>query len=108
MNVIERNQQRFWNLAEPHLGRPEVERGTMMGSECLRTGGDFFAMVDRRNGQLLVKLSAQRVAELIQEGKGEPFRPARHVFKEWLAVPAFSRKRWEQLLDEARRFVSGT
>ena len=100
------NVERFWNLAQEQLARVDVERGTIMGRDCLRTKGDFYAMIDERSGGLLVKLPADQVAKLIAAGRGEPFKPARHVFKEWLAVPTYERRRWARLLDEARDFVA--
>lgn len=106
MADIDLNHQRFWQLADDHLQRPGVERGTMMGSECLRVGGDFYAMIDRRNGQLLVKLPAERVLAAIEAGRGNAFKPARHVFKEWLAVPDYDRDHWTRWLDEAHLFVA--
>lgn len=98
-------EQRFWELAEPYLVRPEVTRSTMMGFPCLRVRGQFFASTERATGDLLVKLPEARVDELIGAGRADPFAPAGRRFREWAAVP-FSRSRsWEQLLDEAHTFV---
>lgn len=51
---------------------------------------------------MLVKLSQERVGELIADGVGEPFAPAGRVFREWVAVPQPDRERWQRLLTEAR------
>ena len=40
-------EERFWELAEPLLARPDVTRSTMMGFPCLRVRGQFFASTDR-------------------------------------------------------------
>lgn len=98
-------EQRFWELAEPYLVRSDVTRSTMMGFPCLRVRGQFFASTERATGDLLVKLPEDRVDELVDAGRADPFAPAGRRFREWAAVP-FSRSRsWKQLLDEAHTFV---
>lgn len=98
-------EERFWELAEPYLVRPEVTRSTMMGYPCLRVRGQFFASTERATGDLLVKLPEDRVDELVDAGRAEPFAPAGRRFREWASVP-FSRSRsWKRLLDEAHTFV---
>jgi hypothetical protein len=67
---------RFWDLAEPLLAQPGIERSTMMGLPCLRVHGAFFASCDRRSGDLLVKLPQQRVDELVAAGRVHAFAPA--------------------------------
>ena len=70
-------EARFWDLAEPLLGRPSVTRSTMMGLPCLRWNGAFFASCDRRTGDLLVKLAEARVDELVAaERANRSRRPA--------------------------------
>ena len=100
------NEELFWELAKPHLKRPEVERSTMMGSPCLRSDGYFYATVHRKTKELIVKLPKERVDELIEQGVGEEFKPAGKVFREWLAVSALDESRWGELLEEARTFAS--
>ncbi|MDY7091268.1 MAG: hypothetical protein SYR96_40095, partial [Actinomycetota bacterium] len=80
-------EQLFWELVEPLYADPAVQRSTMMGLPCVRLDGRFFASLDRRTGALLVKLPADRVAQLITAGDGEAFAPAGRVFREWVAVP---------------------
>jgi hypothetical protein len=96
-------EDRFWELAEPLLSRPGVERSTMMGLPCLRVGGAFFASLDRRTGDLLVKLTRARVDELVSGGRAAPFAPAGRRFREWAAVPAADADSWSALLEEALR-----
>ena len=99
-------QEHFWDLVEPLLAEPEVSRSTMMGLPCLRVHGGFFAACARRSGDLLVKLSAERVDELIESGEAEPFAPAGRRFREWAAVPYARVATWEALVGEARAFVA--
>ena len=97
----------FWDLAEPLLAEGVADKGTMMGFPCLRTDGDFFASLHHQTGDLIVKLPADRVAELVASGEGRPFAPAGRTFREWVSIPEPDEARWRDLLDEARAFVSG-
>jgi hypothetical protein len=98
----------FWDLAEPLMAEGVADRSTMMGFPCLRTGGDFFASLDHRTGDLIVKLPADRVTELVESGEGQSFAPAGRTFREWVSMPEPDENRWKQLMDEARAFVSGS
>lgn len=98
-------EARFWDLAEPLLGRPYVTRSTMMGLPCLRWNGAFFASCDRRTGDLLVKLAETRVDELVASERAHPFAPAGRRFREWAAVPEDRSRSWKRLLDEALEFA---
>jgi hypothetical protein len=99
-------EQRFWELAEPLLARPGISRSTMMGFPCLRVDGQFFASTDRSSGDLIVKLPAARVDELVTNGQAETFAPAGRPFREWAAVPYARMRMWKRLLDEAHEFVA--
>jgi hypothetical protein len=99
-------EEKFWDLAEPLLGQPEVTRSTMMGFPCLRIRGQFFASTDRANGNLLVKLPEARVDALVAAGRAEPFAPAGRRFREWAAIPYARSRTWSKLLDEAHDFVA--
>ena len=101
-------EELFWDLIEPMYADPAVRRSTMMGLPCVRLDSRFFASLDRRSGALLVKLPAERVAHLVAGGHGEPFAPAGRVFREWVAVPRPDRRRWRNLLAEARDHAAGT
>jgi hypothetical protein len=98
-------EERFWDLAEPLLLRPDVTRSTMMGFPCLRIRGQFFASTDRANGNLLVKLPEARVDHLVDAGRAEPFAPAGKRFREWAAIPSTRSRTWKRLLEEAHDFV---
>jgi hypothetical protein len=90
----------FWTLADALVTGGEAQRGTLMGFDCLRTEGGFLATVDRKTGDLIVKLSRERVAALVAAGEGRPFAPAGKVFREWVAIPEPDRRRWRALLAE--------
>lgn len=100
-------EELFWELAARHLARPDVTRSTMMGFPCLRVAGEYFASTHRTTGDLIVKLPAPRVDELIAGGRAEPFAPSGRRFREWAAVPNPDAGEWAALLDEALAFVAG-
>ena len=100
------NESFFWELAEPLLTQDQsLTKSTMMGFPCLRVNGDFFASVHHKTGDLIVKLPASRVLDLIETEVGEPFAPNGRRFKEWLSVPNRDADLWTQLINEARKFV---
>ncbi len=101
--------RRFWDVAEPYLEAGALVEGTMMGHQCLRSAGSngFVATVERASGNLVVKLPGERVAGLIATGEGEPFAPAKKVFREWVAIPEYDAQRWSELLEESMEFVDG-
>jgi len=95
----------FWELAEPLLANG-AEKSTMMGHPCLRIDGDFFASMERNTGDLIVKLAADRVNEMIEAGTAEPFAPAGRRFKEWALITTRNEAQWEALLTDAMTFVA--
>jgi TfoX/Sxy family transcriptional regulator of competence genes len=81
-----------------------LERTRMMGSEGLKTGGKFFAMVSR--GELVVKLPRERVDELVEAGAGHRFDPGHgRLMKEWVALRPAHEEECAAFVAEARRFV---
>ena len=96
----------FDDAASTVLAKPGVSPGTMMGFPCLRVDGKFFATFDHRTGDLVVKLSRDRVEELIAGGLGKPFAPAGRTFREWVLIEDRDEARWKALMDEALLFVS--
>jgi len=97
----------FWELAAPLIAEGTAEEGELMRSQCLRIGGEFLAMPEYRTGDLVVKLPANRVAELVEAGTGLPFAPAKRVFKEWVQVPGRDEALWRELLAEGVAFAEG-
>ena len=97
----------FWELIEElQLEDSRVEEGTIMGGRCARVSGEFLGLVDFKGSGMVVKLPRARVAELIEQGHGQPFAPAGRVFKEWVAIPKRDRRRWRSLLREGIAFVA--
>lgn len=94
-------EELFCELAEPLFADAAVSRSTMMGLPCLRVDGRFFAALDRKTSALLVKLPQARVTKLIDAGHGQPFAPAGRTFREWVAIAAPNRRRWNTLIREA-------
>lgn len=107
--MTQTNESLFWELIEELQHEdPRVEEGTIMGGRCARVAGEFLGLVDHKDSGMVVKLPRERVAELIEQGVGQPFAPANRVFKEWLSVPRRDRRRWRKLLREGVEFVAPT
>lgn len=60
----------FWNIAGKLLAEKGMSQGKILGFPCLRCQGEFVAAPEHRDGDLIVKLPAERVAQLIQQGRG--------------------------------------
>ncbi len=74
----------------------------MFGSQGLRTGRKFFALW--WHGQLVVKPSPDRLAELLSGGEAVPFEPmaGRPMNGRVVVSPSAD---WSALVDEARGHV---
>lgn len=98
----------FWELAESHIAAGSLVEGQLMRSRCLRTPtGDFVAMADYRSGDLIVKLTADRVSALIDAGTGTSFAPAGKTFREWVQVGGRDERQWQSLMVEAVAVAMG-
>lgn len=79
---------RFDDLCTELVGRDGVtppHGGSGFGRSALRYNGKIFAMLVR--GSLVVKLPADRVAELVAAGHGVPFDANKGTpMKEWLSL----------------------
>jgi len=74
------------------------------GSSALRVRGRIFAMVTR--GRLVLKLPAERVAELIDAGEGETYDAGKgRPLKEWVSLEPGRQDNWLGLATEALKFV---
>ncbi|HLM07435.1 MAG TPA: TfoX/Sxy family protein [Blastococcus sp.] len=93
--------ERWEDLAGGAVGGP-VTRGTMFGSQGLRTGTKFFAIWWHEH--LVVKLPPARLTELVEAGDGQPFEPMEgRRMNGWIVLD--DRADWAPLTDEARAFV---
>lgn len=72
---------------EKILQEEGVEVSTMMGTPCLRYLGDFMAMMFDKEDALIIKVSPERVNNLIAEGTGKEFNFTKKRFKEWVLIP---------------------
>lgn len=99
--IFERLSRR---LLEQH---PEDEQGRMLQSVGLKTSGKFFAFPTK--GELVVKLPAPRVEELIASGAGQPCNPrgTGRPMREWVRLTPADEVACVAYVMEARDFVSG-
>ena len=84
-------------------GEPDVEQGTNFRSPGLRVRRKIFAMLV--DGDLIVKLPADRCAALVDAGRGRPFRSGKREMREWVAVGDEHADEWLRLAEEAHAFV---
>jgi TfoX/Sxy family transcriptional regulator of competence genes len=95
------SSERWHELVEAAEGGP-VTQGTMFGSKGLRTGTKFFAIWWHE--RLVLKLPADRLAELVAAGSGQPFEPMPgRAMNGWLVVEPSAD--WQPLAGEARAHV---
>ncbi len=95
-------QQRWADLVEVSSGG-QVTVGTMFGSKGLRTGKKFFAIWWHE--QLVLKLPAKRIEELVSREAGQPFEPMTgRVMNGWVLVTGTTD--WLELTAEASDFVA--
>ena len=95
----------YRTVAEELCADPAVSEGKMMGMPTLKVGRKLFAGLD--GDSLVVKVGAERAAELIGSGRAEPFDPSRQgrVMGGWakLAEPDDD---WLALAEEAKAFCA--
>jgi len=95
-------EDRWQALVAEAEGGP-VSRGSMFGSQGLRTGKKFFAIWWHE--QLVVKLPPARLDELVAAGDGQPFEPMEgRRMNGWLVLGDSAE--WSPLVEEARAFVA--
>ncbi|MGH2396413.1 MAG: hypothetical protein ACRDFW_05375 [bacterium] len=83
---------------------PSGKRGKF-GSDALKVKGKIFGMF--RKGELVLKLPASRVDELVRSGHGRHFDPGHgRLMKEWVSVGTSVGGRWLAMAKEARDFVA--
>jgi hypothetical protein len=97
-------EQLFDEVAERLLTYDaSFERGRMFSSIALKRGGKVFALCSR--GEVVVKLPAERVDQLIDAG-GRRFDPGHgRLMREWVSVKPGDVIECEALLTEACAFL---
>lgn len=78
-----------------------VEYSTLMNSPCLRYKGDFMVMMFNKQDAMIIKVSPERVDELIASGKGLEFNFTKKKFKEWVLIPSKFESQYEKYMREA-------
>ena len=101
-------EERFERLVDELVGVEGVSPpspGRGFGSSALKYRGKIFAMLVR--GNLVVKLSRARVAELIAAGQGRHFDANKGTpMKEWFTLDESSGLSWSALSREALDHVA--
>jgi len=95
----------YQHLADHFSERDGVEKSTMMGTPCLRYRGNFIGMMFDKEGSLIVKLSPQRVNEIIADGLGKEFNFTKKRFKEWVLIPLEFEEKYADYLEEALKYA---
>lgn len=96
-------EQAYDRLVGQLTARPGVASGRMMASDGLRLGDKYFAMLHK--GDLVVKLPAARVQELVGRGAGGQLTAGRRVMREWFTAPLDGPEDWRGLADEALAYA---
>jgi hypothetical protein len=99
-------RERYEDLVDDLMGIDGVTPpgGRGFGRSALRYQGKIFAMLVR--GELVIKLPAARVAELISSGHGAAFDANKGTpMKEWLSLAPDSELGWLALATEALDFA---
>jgi hypothetical protein len=97
---------RYEDLIDELMGEPGVTppHGRGFGRSAVRFNGKIFAMFVR--GRLVLKLSADRVDEMIAAGHGIRFDANKGTpMREWLSLDPASDEPWLPLAKEALTFA---
>jgi len=93
--------------AEKLIRESGVEQSTMMKTPCLRYKGEFLAMMFEKEDALIIKVSAERVGQIIAQGKGNEFSFTKKRFKEWVLIPIDYENDYEAYIYEALAYAKG-
>lgn len=89
------------DVVDKILQEDGVEQSTLMKTPCLRFEGNFIAMMFEKEDALIIKVSPERVNELIDEGIGMEFNFTKKKFKEWVLIPLEYEDEFESYIYEA-------
>ncbi len=84
-----------------------VELSTMMGTACLRYGKEFMGMMFDKENALIIKVSPERVLELMATGIGREFNYTGKRFREWVLIGHAYSADYEVYLREALAYAKG-
>ncbi len=84
---------------------PGIEWGSLMKTPCLRYGGEFMAMIFEKEEALIIKVSPERVQDIISDGLGSEFNYTKKPFREWVLIPFKLEADYMKFLEEALAYV---
>lgn len=87
------------------LALPGVQESTMMKTPCLRYKSEFLGMMFDREDALIIKVSAARVKQIIEDGHGIEFDFTSKQFKEWVLIPSEFEDDYLAYLTEALEYA---
>jgi hypothetical protein len=94
----------FEAVAATLLPEPDVQEGTGFGTNPgLRTREKIFAIL--HEGELVVKLPAERCTELVEAGRARHFEIGTRRMREWIRIAEVNEQEWLRLAREARAYV---
>ncbi len=94
----------YARIVEDLDGEPGVATGRMFRSVGLHHETRYFALLN--DGRLVLKLPADRVAEMVAAGEGEHFEPGTgRKLREWITLADAGVDGWPGLADEALAYA---
>lgn len=97
----------YERAASALLAEEGVEESTMMKTPCLRYRGEFLAMMFDKADALIIKVSPDRVNELIAAGIGGEFNYTKKRFREWVLISSEFQDDYEAYMTEALSYARG-
>ncbi len=95
-------EQSFEAVVERLLREPDTDTGRAFHQPGVRVKGKIVAMLV--DDELVVKLPAERCAELVAAG-AQPFRTGKRAMREWVSIPHEAGMDWTATAEEALAFV---
>ncbi len=103
-------KERYEDLIDQLVGLPGVtppQGGRGFGRSAVRFNGKIFVMLVR--GRLVLKLPAERVSALVDDGYGDWFDANKGTpMREWFSLSPESGEPWLPLATEALEFAGGS